>query len=156
MHDRRYLEDFSAGQRFEAPGEYEMTPERVRTFAEAYDPQPIHLDEAVASAALFGGIVASGWHSLSATMRLIVDAKLLGATPLVGVSIDNLRYLAPVRPGDVLRASAEVLDVRPSASRPERGFMRLRVVTRTQRDEPVLTQDWTLVLPLRGTLSAGG
>ena len=146
---RHFLEDFAAGDRVEIAGEYEMTPARVREFANAFDPQPIHLDEEAARDEMFGGIVASGWHSLSATMRLVVDARLLGATPLVGVSIENLRYVAAVRPGEVLRASAEVLDVRTSSSQPDRGFMRLRVVTRNQRDEIVLTQDWTLLVPRR-------
>ena len=150
MDDRRYLEDFSPSERFEAPGDYAMTPERVRMFAESYDPQPIHLDEAVSRNELFGGLVASGWHSLSATMRLIVDARLLGDTPLVGVGIENLRYVAPVRPGDTLRAAAEVLEVRASESRPERGFMRLRVTTSNQHGQQVLTQDWTLLVPRRG------
>jgi acyl dehydratase len=149
--ERRYLEDFVAGQRIELPGEYEMTPARVHAFATDYDPQPIHLDEQAARAEMFGQIVASGWHSLAATMRLVVLGRPLGATPIVGLGVDNLRYVAPVRPGDVLRASLVVLDVRTSASRPERGFVRLRVTTRNQRDEEVLTQDWTLVLPRRAT-----
>jgi len=147
--DRRYLEDFLAGGRIAVPGAYEMTPDRVRAYAAEYDPQPIHLDADAAAAGMFGGLVASGWHSLSATMRLMVDARPFGATPLVGVGIDGLRFLAPVWPGDILRAEAEVLDVRASASRPGRGFLRLRIVTRNQRDERVLTQDWTLLLPRR-------
>ena len=147
--DRRYLEDFAPGDRIEIPGRYEMTSERVREFATAYDPQPIHLDEPTARREMFGQIVASGWHSLAATMRLVVEARPLGETPIVGIGIENLRYIAPVRPGDLLHVTTEVLDTRASASRRQSGFMRLRVVTRNQRDEDVLSQDWTLLLPRR-------
>jgi acyl dehydratase len=146
---RRYLEDFAAGDRIEVPGEYEMTPERVRDFASSYDPQSIHLDDEAAAGELFGGLVASGWHSLSATAGLVMRARPLGDEPVIGVAIDGLRFVAPVEPGDVLRVEAEVLEVRPSSSRPERGFLRLRIVTFTQRDEPVLTQEWTLLVPRR-------
>jgi acyl dehydratase len=126
-----------------------MTPERVREYAAEYDPQPIHLDEVIARDELFGRLVASGWHSLSATMRLVVDARPLGSAPLVGVGIDALRFLRPVLPGEVLRAEIEVLDVRRSGSRPGQGFLRMRIVTFNQDAAPVLTQDWTLMVPTR-------
>jgi len=129
------------------PGSYEMTPERVREFAGAYDPQAIHLDEEAARGEFFGRLVASGWHGLAATARLMVEARPLGNTPLIGASIDNLKFLAPVLPGDVLRVEAEVLETRASRSRPDRGFMRLRLLTRRQDGTPVLTQEWTLLLP---------
>jgi acyl dehydratase len=147
--NRRYLDDFQPGDRIPSEGEYEMTLERIRDYATEYDPQPIHLDAAAAVQEMFGGIVASGWHSLSVTMQLIVEARPFGGSPIVGVAIENLRFLRPVRTGDVLRAEAEVLSVRRSASRPEQGFLVLRVVTVRQGDEPVLTQDWTLLVPRR-------
>ena len=146
---RRYLEDFRAGVRLQVPGEFEMTPERVHDFAATYDPQAIHLDEEAARREFFGGLVASGWQSLSATARLMVLARPLGDTPLIGVGIEGLRFVAPVYPGDVLRVEAEVLETRPSSSRPDRGFLRLRLVTLNQRAEPVLSQEWTLLVPRR-------
>jgi acyl dehydratase len=149
LSDRRYLEDFAAGERLTVPGRFEMTPERVHEFAAAYDPQPIHLDEEAARGEFFGRLVASGWQGLSATARLMVEARPLGETPLIGASIDSLRFVAPVLPGDVLRVEAEVLETRPSRSRPEIGFLRLRLVTLNQREEAVLTQDWNLLVPRR-------
>lgn len=147
--NRRYLEDFASGDRPDVQGQYELTPERVREYAAAYDPQAIHLDEAAASGEFFGRLVASGWHGLAVTARLMVEARPLGDTPLIGAGIENLRFLAPILPGDVLRVEAEVLGTRPSRSRPERGFLQLRLVTRRQDGTPVLTQDWTLLVPRR-------
>ena len=147
---RRYLEDFAVGQQFSATDEYEMRLEEMTAFAGTYDPQPIHLDPVLAAGEMFAGLVASGWHTLAATTRLVLSARPLGDTPLVGVAIDRLRFLAPVRAGDVLTADATVLDVRQSRSHPERGYLVLRVVTsRRSGAQPVLTQDWTLLVPAR-------
>ena len=146
----RYLEDFTVGEVIRATETYEMTPERVAEFATEYDPQPIHLDPIAAADAMFGTIIASGWHSLTATMRLIVRSNIFDGAPVVGVGIDNLRYLKPVYPGDVLRAEAEVLEARPSATRPDRGYLRLQIRTyRAANGEQVLTQDWTVLAPRR-------
>ena len=145
----RFLEDFEVGEMIVAPESYEITPERLHEYASEFDPQPIHLDPIVAAREMFGGIVASGWHSLSATMRLMVGSRLFDAGPIVGVGVDRLRYLQPVRAGDVLRARAEVIDVRPSRSHSNRGYVVMRVVTLRQDDVQVLTQDWTLLVPRR-------
>ena len=118
----RFLEDFTSGAVIASSEEYEVTPERIRDFATEYDPQPIHLDPGSAGREMFGGIIASGWHSLSVTMRLIVRANLFHAAPVIGVGVDRLRYLAPVRPGDRLRAQAEVLSERPSSGHPARAI----------------------------------
>src|SRR4051794_3765494 len=126
-----------------------MTPERIAAFASEYDPQPIHLDAAAAHESMFGGIIASGWHSLSATMRLMVRSNIFDGAPVVGVGVDNLRYLKPVRAGDRLRARAEVLETRPSCSTPNRGYLVLRVVTTRANEGPVLTQEWTVLVPRR-------
>ena len=149
MLERRFLEDFVVGQRFESPASYEVERERMIDFAREFDPQPIHVDEPAAAAELFGGLVASGWLTLAATTRLVLAAAPLGGTPTVGVGIDNLRFLQPVTAGDELTAAAEVLAVRPSRSQPERGYLVLRVVTRRKDGAPVLTQDWTLLMPRR-------
>jgi len=146
----RYLEDFTPGQVIASDEWYEITPEKIRDFAAEYDPQPIHLEPAEAKASMFGGIIASGWHSLSVTMRLMVRSDIFGGAPVVGVGVDNLRYLQPVRAGDRLTARAEVLGTRPSSRHPERGYLVLRITTTRQDDVPVLTQDWTVLVPTRG------
>jgi acyl dehydratase len=149
--DRRYLEDLSVGQRFSAPDEYQVTREGIIDFASQWDPQPIHTDPDAADADVFGRLVASGWQTLAATTRLIMLARPLAATPIIGAGIDNLRFVAPVDPGDILTAEAEVLDVRPSASRPDRGYLVLRVTSRRKSDGAVVaTQDWNLIVPRRG------
>src|SRR3954469_11839645 len=138
----RFLDDFAVGEVIESIEEYEMTPERIAAFASEYDPQPIHIDPEAAADSMFGGIIASGWHSLSATMRLMVRSNIFDGAPVVGVGVDRLRYLKPVRAGDRLRARAEVLETRPSSTTPERGYLVLRVVTSRGTGEDVLTQDW--------------
>lgn len=125
-----------------------MTIDEMTAYAQKFDPQPIHVDADAARGELFGGLVASGWLTLGATTRLILESGILGATPLVGVSIDRLRFLAPVRAGDLLTADAEVLELRPSRSHPERGYLVVRVTTsRRPGGDPVLTQAWTLLVP---------
>lgn len=146
---RRYLEDFKVGDLIASGEEYEITPERLAAYASEYDPQPIHLDPHVAAGEMFGAIVASGWHSLSVTMRLMVRSQIVGGGPLVGVGIDRLRFLQPVRAGDRLRGEAEVLEVRPSRNNANRGYLVMRITTTRQDGEPVLTQDWTLLVPRR-------
>jgi acyl dehydratase len=150
--DRRYLEDFSVGQRLEPAGEYTMELAEMTRYAREFDPQVIHTDEAGARGELYGQLIASGWMTLGVTTRLMVQGQVLGSSPVVGVAIDKLRFLQPVYAGDVLSVSAEVLEVRPSKSHPERGYLVLRVVTSRRGDEkPVLTQDWTLLLPRRAS-----
>jgi len=146
---KRYFEDFKVGEVFASGEEYEITPDRLHDYASEFDPQPIHLDAEVANQEMFGGIVASGWHSLSVTMRLVVRSQIFGGAPVVGVGIDRLRFLQPVRAGDQLRAEAEVLEVRASGSNAGRGYIVLRITTRRQDDSPVLAQDWTVLVPRR-------
>ena len=148
----RYLEDFSVGEVIDSPEDYEMTPERIADFAREYDPQPIHLDQSAAERGFFGEMTASGWHTLSVTMRLMVRSPLFASGEVIGVGVDRLAWLAPVLPGDRLRARAEVLAVRPSASRPDRGFMNIRCTTlrgEPGQEEAVATQDWTVLVPRR-------
>jgi acyl dehydratase len=148
----RYLEDFTVGEEIVSDEEYEMTAERIHDYASEYDPQPIHLDRTTAEREMFGGIIASGWHSLSVTMRLIVRSKIFAGAPVVGVGVDKLRYLQPVRPGDRLTARANVLALRPSRSHPARGYLVLRITTTRHDGVPVLTQDWTVLVPRRGLI----
>jgi len=144
----RHLEDFAAGDRIRT-GSIHITEAMSVDFAQMYDPQPIHLDAEAARGSIFGGLVTSGWETLALTMRLIADARPLGATPLIGIEVQRLRFLHPVRPGDTLTVEAEVLGSRRSESRPERGFLDLAVVTHNQDGRPVVTQRWTLLVPTR-------
>ncbi|HTO84596.1 MAG TPA: MaoC family dehydratase [Methylomirabilota bacterium] len=148
----RHLEDFTIGDRIRT-GSIHITEAMSVDFAQTYDPQPIHVDAEAARDSIFGGLVTSGWQTLALTMRLIADAKPLGATPLIGIEVQNLRFLHPVRPGDTLTVEAEVLGSRRSESRPERGFLDMAVTTRNQEGRPVVTQRWTLLVPTRDTAS---
>ena len=109
----------------------------------------MHLDETAARGTVFGELVGSGWQTLAVTMRLLVDARILGGTPIVGAEFKDMRFHAPMRPGDTLRASAEVMEIRPSKSRPDRGFMDMKVTTRNSTGATLVTQSWSLVVPSR-------
>ena len=112
----RFLEDFTVGEVIHAPESYEITAENLRAYAAEFDPQPMHLDRAAAERSIFGRLVASGWQTLSVTMRLMVGSPLFESGAVVGVGIDKLRWLRPVEPGDVLRARAEVIESSLSSS----------------------------------------
>jgi acyl dehydratase len=143
-----YLEDLAVGQHY-AGGTASIDLAAIKAFAAAFDPQPFHLDEAAAKASVFGRLVASGWHTMALTMRLLVEGELRSLWGLVGLGADELRWPRPVFPGDVLSVEWEVLEVRPSSSKADRGTARLRVTTRNQRGEVVLTLITTILLPRR-------
>ena len=143
-----YLEDLAVGDRY-AGGTATVDLAAIKAFAAAFDPQPFHLDEEAAKASIFGRLVASGWHTMAVTMRLLVEGQLRSLWGLVGLGADELRWPRPVVPGDVLSVEWEVLEVRPSASKPDRGTARLGVTTRNQRSETVLTLVTTILLPRR-------
>lgn len=134
-----YLEDLHAGQRFTS-GTHTMTVEAIKAFARQFDPQPFHLDEAAAEASFFHGLAASGWHTASVTMRLMVDRGFPLAGGLIGAG-GELTWPLATRPGDVLHVECEVLAVTPSKSKPERGFVTVRSRTLNQKGEVV--QDMT-------------
>ena len=144
----RYLEDFSVGQRF-GSGRLRIDKERIFAFAAEFDPQPFHLDEAAARHSIFGGLVASGWHTAAVTMRLLFDSELKPAGGIIGAGLDECRWPRPVRPGDELRVECEVIEVRPSKSRPEQGLIKLRTTTLNQDDEAVLVHVVNMVVPRR-------
>lgn len=133
----RYLEDLAPGQVYEL-GSIEMTEAAIAEFAKQWDPQPFHLTEAGGAASPFGAMIASGWHTASAFMRLYVDAFLSDTAACGGVGVDELRWVRPVRTGDVLTGRATVEEVRPSASRP-RGRVRLLWEMRNQDGDVVFT-----------------
>ena len=110
------------------------------------DPQPFHLDEAAARNSIFGGLCASGWHTLAVTMRLLLDSELKPAGGIIGAGLDECRWPRPVRPGDELRIECEVIEVRPSKSRPEQGLIKLRTTTLNQDGEAVLVHVVNLVV----------
>ena len=134
---RRYLEDFAVGQRFEGVERIRIDKERIIAFAAEFDPQPFHLDEQAASGSIFGGLIASGWHTAAATMRLLVESDLKPPDGLIGAGFDEFRWPRPVRPGDELRVENEVLEVRQSKSQPDRGIVKVRTTTLNQHDEAV-------------------
>ena len=142
-----YLEDLLVGQRF-VSGTHRIDEEQIRAFAGQFDPQPFHLDAEAAKATLFGGLVASGWHTAAITMRLLVE----GGAPIAGGVIGaggEINWPRPTRPGDVLRVESEVLEITPSRSRPDRGMITLRTETRNQRDEVVQVLTAKVVVPRR-------
>lgn len=133
-----YLEDLAPGMK-RSFGRYAVTREEVLAFAKQYDPQPFHLSDEGAAATHFGRLAASGWHTCAMTMNMLVaDMEEQPQASLGAAGIDELRWLRPVHPGDVLRCESEVLEVRPSRSRPDMGSVRTRMITYNQDDEPVL------------------
>lgn len=140
MGYRYYWEDFPVGAERNF-GQMSVTREAVIEFARQFDPQPFHVDEAAARDSLFGELCASGWHTCAMTMRMMCDAYLLDAASVGSPGVDNLRWLKPVFPGDVLHVRFEVLEARPMASRPSVGLVRSRWDVRNQRDESVLTME---------------
>ena len=144
----RYLEDFEPGQQF---GSRSVTvdAEQIKAFAKQFDPQPFHLDDQAARASFFQGLAASGWHTAALTMRLLVEGELSVAGGIVGAGADEFRWPRPVRPGDTLTVRSEVLEVRPSKSRPEQGLVKVRSTTLNQKGEPVQIFVANLVVPRR-------
>ena len=132
-----YFEDFKPGDRFESPG-MTMTEGAIIDFALHYDPQPFHMDREAAEGSIYGGLIASGIHTIAVTFRLLLQTGILAGN-LGSPGFDELRWLRPVLPGDTLRAAAEVIEVRPSASRSDRGAVRFRCTTLNQKNEPVQT-----------------
>ena len=134
-----YLEDIQVGAK-QSFGRYEVTRDEVIEFASKYDPQPFHLSDEAASRTHFGRIAASGWHTCAMTMRMMVDNMgELGGSGMGSPGWDELRWLRPVYPGDVLRVETEVLETRPSRSKPEIGSVRSAISVFNQDDEPVMT-----------------
>ena len=146
----RYLEDFAAGQTFNS-GRTRVTAEEIQAFAAKFDPQPFHLNEAAAEQSFFRGLAASGWHTAAITMRLLVESDLKPAGGVIGAGFDEFRWPRPVRPGDELHIECEVLEVRPSRSLTNSGFIKFRTTTLNQHNEPVQIQIGNLLVPRRKT-----
>jgi acyl dehydratase len=123
--------------------------ERIKAFAAEFDPQLFHLDERAAGDTIFGGLVASGWHTAALTMRRLVESDFNPAGGIAGAGFEEFRWTRPVRPGDELRVEAEVVEVRPSRSRPDQGVLKVRTTTLNQRNETVQVTVGNLVVPSR-------
>jgi acyl dehydratase len=133
----RYLEDYPVGAREEC-GPITVTQEEIIAFAEKFDPQPFHVDSEAASGGPFGGLIASGWHTTALMMRQFADHYLSPIASLGGPGVDELRWTAPVRPGDSLRLRVTVLESRRSRSKPDRGLLRSRAEMFNQHSDTVL------------------
>ena len=141
----RHLEDLKVGDRFRS-APYSVTKEEIIRFAAEFDPQPFHLDEASAAKTFFRGLAASGWHTAAVTMKLLVEGGLPLAGGVIGAGVEEVRWPRPVRPGDRLRVESEVLEVRPSRSKPDQGLAKVRTTTLNQDDEPVQVMTANLVV----------
>lgn len=149
----RYWEDVEIGERVRS-AEFEFSRENIFAFARQYDPQPMHLSDEGAAQSFFGELIASGWQTACVTFRLMVDARPLGSTPLVGLEVQAMKFERPVRPGDRVHVEGEVLERRVSKSRPDRGIITMRVVTKNQTDRPVMSQVWVAILPTHQAVSS--
>lgn len=137
-----HFEDIAAGAVLEL-GSRTVTEAEILAFARDFDPQPFHIDPEAAAHSIFGGIIASGWHTCALTMRLMVDNFLCRAASLGSPGVEQIRWLRPVRPGDTLSARIVVLDARASQSKPDRGSVRMRTEVSNQAGELVMTMEST-------------
>jgi len=143
-----YLEDLSVGQRF-GSGTVRVSAEDIVRFAQDFDPQPFHLDPALAGQTLFGGLAASGWHTAALTMRLLVEGEFVPAGGFIGAGFDELAWPVPVRPGDELHVTSEILALRRSQSRPMQGVIKVRNLTINQNGETVQRAVGNLIVQAR-------
>lgn len=135
--NERYFEDFAVGQSFVSERRVRVSKDDILAFARQFDPQPFHLDEQAARQSIFKGLAASGWHTAALTMRLVTESEFRSATGTTGLGVEQMRWPAAVRPGDELHIENEVLELRPSKSRPDHGLMKMRVRTVNQQGQVV-------------------
>lgn len=136
--NKLFLDDLETGQVYRL-GSRSLSEEDIIDFAERYDPQPFHIDPEAAAGTIYGGVIASGWQTACVFMRLFVDGLLSRSAAMGSPGLDELRWLKPVRPGDRLEACVEVLETRPSRSKPDRGLAKLRCVVADKSGDEVLT-----------------
>ena len=149
---RLHWEDFQSRPGRSICGSRLVTREEIVAFAAEYDPQPMHLDEAGARAGMFGGLVASGWHSCCILMRMLTDNFLNEASFMGAPGVEEVKWLAPVRPGERIKARATVLETRASRSRPDMGFVKFRFELVDAADKPVMI---LIVSPMFGRRADG-
>ena len=148
-----YLDELKVGDRFGSRSQ-RMDASSIKAFAQHFDPQPFHLDEELARTTLFGGLVASGWHTAAVAMRLMLDGGFPVSGGIIGTNAD-LRFLAPVRAGDEVHVQCEVLEVAPSRSKPDRGTVRLRCNVVNQHGTTALRLETAIIVFRRATRSRG-
>jgi len=146
------FEDFRPGP-FGSFGPRHVTREEMLAFAAEFDPQPMHLDEEAARASMVGGLCASGWHTCALMMRILADGYILDSASMGATGCDEVKWLAPVRPGDSLRVRMKVLATRASRSRPDLGFVDARFDMLNAQDLPVMTLTSHLMLGRRPAAS---
>jgi acyl dehydratase len=144
----RYFDDFEVGERFRSRGAT-MTETDIINYALAYDPQPFHIDAEAAAKSAYGGLIASGQHTFGIGWRMFLQEGLFKACSMGSPGVDELRWTTPVRPGDTIYTEAEVLEIRPSGSKPDRGILRMGYRMVNQRDETVLTMSIVHILAKR-------
>jgi acyl dehydratase len=134
----RYFDDFAVGERFTTRG-VTLTESGIIDFAMTYDPQPFHIDVEAARRSNYGGLIASGFHTLALGFRMVLETGIFRACSMGSPGFDELRWLRPVRPGDTLHTEIEVMETKPSSSKPDRGLARIAYRIKNQKDEEVLT-----------------
>ena len=149
----RYFEDFKVGDRFVSGG-MTMTEAGIIEFARQWDPQSFHIDVEFSKKWAFEGLIASGLHTMCVTLRLWLDLGVLRACSLGSPGLGETQFPRPVRPGDTIKVVTDIVELRLSASKPDRGVCRLRQVTINQRGEPVMEQETTVFLKRRPVLVA--
>lgn len=143
-----HLEDFSLGPWF-TTDPIEVDEQAIVDYARQFDPQPFHLGHDSAAGTFFGSLAASGWHTASLTMRLMVGSGHAPGWGFVGRAIESLEWPRPTRPGDRLHLEAEVIEIRPSRSRPDLGMLRVKMITRNQNGDPAQVMTCAIVVPTR-------
>lgn len=143
---KRYYEDFAVGDVSET-GRYKITTQEALAFAAAYDPQYFHLDAAAAETSFFKRLVISGWQTAAITMRLLVDVRKAEGGEMIGKGVDELRWTAPVAPGDELHVRSEVVEMQPWPGGKPRGIVRFRNETINQNDVVVMTHIANAIVP---------
>ena len=134
----RYFDDFAIGERFRTRG-VTLTESMIIDFAMTYDPQPFHIDAEAARRSTYGGLIASGFQTLALGFRMVLETGIFRPASMGSPGFDELRWLKPVRPGDTLHTELEVMEKKPSSSKPDRGILRIAYRIKNQKEEEVLT-----------------
>lgn len=142
-----YLEDLYVGRRF-VSGTQQLTTERIIEYARQYDPQPFHTDPVAAKDTFFKGLVASGWHTAAVSMRLLLDSGLDIAGGMIGAGVE-IQWPQPTQPESIIHVEVEVLESRPTKSRPDKGIVKIRSETKTSTGEIVQVLTANLLVPRR-------
>ena len=148
-----YFEDFKPGSVMEH-GPRTVTREEIVAFAAEFDPQPMHLDEDAARASMLGGLAASGWHTCCLLMRMACDSFVLNSSSMGAPGVDEVKWLKPLRPGTRITLQTTVLDIRASSSRPEMGFVKVRMDVLDDERAPIMTLTTSMIMGRRPAAEA--